>query len=185
MFWDRTYAGRTRHGAGVKLDGARELVAALKQVDEKVRNRVIRGAVRKAAKPMRARAEQLAPEATGLLRLSMAIRTKLYRRTGVAVAVVGARAEATNKEAKALRAWIGRRVNPANYAHLVEFGTAPHAIKRPGGGGPKIRHPGARPQPFMLPAYTATWRRMFRDLAAFTWAGLEKEARKARKARAA
>ena len=184
MFWERTYAGRTRHGAGVKLDGARELVAALKQVDEKVRNRVIRGAVRKAAKPMRARAAQRAPDATGRLRLAMAIRTKLYRRTGVAGAVVGARAEATNKEAKALRSWIGRRVNPANYAHLVEFGTRPHAIWRRG-GGPKIKHPGAPGRPFMLPAYVLTWRRMYRDLAAFTWAGLEKEARKARKTRSA
>jgi len=39
---------------------------------------------------------------------------------------------------------------PARYAHLVEFGTAPHFQPNRFGG---IMHPGARPKPFMRPAF--------------------------------
>jgi HK97 gp10 family phage protein len=40
---------------------------------------------------------------------------------------------------------------PVRYAHLVEFGTAPHY--QPGRG---VVHPGTAPHPFMTPAYFAT-----------------------------
>lgn len=39
--------------------------------------------------------------------------------------------------------------NPVRYAHLVEYGTAPHWQPNRFGG---IMHPGARPFPFMRPA---------------------------------
>lgn len=44
----------------------------------------------------------------------------------------------------------GKR-RPVSYAHLIEFGTAPHAQPNRG-----IVHPGTRPKPFMTPAYHAT-----------------------------
>lgn len=40
---------------------------------------------------------------------------------------------------------------PVKYAHLIEFGTAPHF--QPGRG---ITHPGTAPHPFMTPAYFST-----------------------------
>ena len=40
---------------------------------------------------------------------------------------------------------------PVKYAHLVEFGTAPHY--QPGRG---VVHPGSAPHPFMAPAYYST-----------------------------
>ncbi|RUV12036.1 MAG: hypothetical protein E5X38_07385 [Mesorhizobium sp.] len=40
---------------------------------------------------------------------------------------------------------------PVNYAHLDEFGTAPHY--QPGRG---VTHPGSAPHPFMMPAYVST-----------------------------
>lgn len=40
---------------------------------------------------------------------------------------------------------------PVRYAHLIEFGTAPHY--QPGRG---VVHPGSAPHPFMTPAYFAT-----------------------------
>ena len=43
----------------------------------------------------------------------------------------------------------GRR--PVSYAHLIEFGTAPHY--QPGRG---VTHPGTRPMPFLTPTYHAT-----------------------------
>lgn len=44
----------------------------------------------------------------------------------------------------------GKR-RPAKYAHLLEFGTAPHY--QPGRG---VTHPGSRPEPFLTPAYDST-----------------------------
>jgi hypothetical protein len=43
----------------------------------------------------------------------------------------------------------GRR--PVRYAHLIEFGTAPHF--QPGRG---VTHPGSAPKPFLTPAYYQT-----------------------------
>ena len=39
---------------------------------------------------------------------------------------------------------------PVKYAHLVEFGTAPHFVR------PGFFHPGAKAKPFMTPAYYET-----------------------------
>lgn len=39
---------------------------------------------------------------------------------------------------------------PVKYAHLLEFGTAPHFIRE------GVMHPGAAPKPFMTPAYLET-----------------------------
>lgn len=40
---------------------------------------------------------------------------------------------------------------PVRYAHLLEFGTAPHY--QPGRG---VTHPGSRAEPFLTPAYDST-----------------------------
>lgn len=76
--------------------------------------------------------------------------------------------DATDKSGKATRKAIivgGRQVTvvPAFYAHLVEKGTRPHSLGRgsllarrgKGGAGQGAgkRHPGARPRPFLGPAY--------------------------------
>lgn len=44
----------------------------------------------------------------------------------------------------------GKR-RPVKYAHLLEFGTAPHY--QPGRG---VTHPGSKPTPFLTPAYNST-----------------------------
>jgi HK97 gp10 family phage protein len=43
-----------------------------------------------------------------------------------------------------------KKMRPASYAHFVEFGTAPHWQPNRFGG---IMHPGARPKPFLRPAF--------------------------------
>lgn len=40
---------------------------------------------------------------------------------------------------------------PVKYAHLIEFGTAPHYQPERG-----VTHPGSQPKPFMMPAYLST-----------------------------
>lgn len=47
--------------------------------------------------------------------------------------------------------WVSFARRARKIAHLVEFGTAPHAQPRRG-----IMHPGARPKPFFRPAFDAT-----------------------------
>lgn len=47
--------------------------------------------------------------------------------------------------------WVSFTKRARKIAHLVEFGTAPHAQPRRG-----IMHPGARPKPFFRPAFETT-----------------------------
>lgn len=51
-----------------------------------------------------------------------------------------------------IRAWSPK----VKYAHLVEFGTAPH---KQGGRFKGTEHPGTRPQPFFFPSYRALKKR--------------------------
>lgn len=51
-----------------------------------------------------------------------------------------------------IRAWSPK----VKYAHLVEFGTAPH---KQGGRFKGTEHPGTRPQPFFYPSYRALKKR--------------------------
>jgi hypothetical protein len=70
----------------------------------------------------------------------------------------------------------GKRVVPANYSHLVEFGTKPHAIgkgsylKREGRSRPQTQvgrvHPGAKPHPYRAVALAAAAGQSRRDAAA-------------------
>ncbi|MFN0133425.1 MAG: HK97-gp10 family putative phage morphogenesis protein [Phycisphaerales bacterium] len=50
-------------------------------------------------------------------------------------------------------------IYPRNYAHLVEYGTRPHHVgkgsKLSKGKASGLLHPGARPRPYMRPAYDA------------------------------
>lgn len=72
--------------------------------------------------------------------------------TGALVASMGV-AEDSQKQNRTLvgpRAGKFKKMRPMSYAHFVEFGTAPHWQPNRFGG---IMHPGARPKPFLRPAY--------------------------------
>lgn len=125
----------------VKIDGLDELFKAMQEMPVKLEKKVLRGAMRAGAKVFLDRARAKVPTKTGKLRKSLRISTRV--RNGK----IEARLIAGNKE--------------AFYPHMVEFGTAAHFIK------PKSRkslffaglareivdHPGAKPQPFMRPAF--------------------------------
>jgi len=55
--------------------------------------------------------------------------------------------------------WVSFARRARKIAHLVEFGTAPHAQPRRG-----IMHPGARPKPFFRPAFDSTKGEIFGSL---------------------
>lgn len=60
--------------------------------------------------------------------------------------------------------WVTFTKRARKIAHLVEFGTAPHYQPNRG-----IQHPGARPFPFMRPAFETTKQEVVETLAQQAW----------------
>ena len=139
----------------VDLSGLKELEKALDEVGKAVGEKVLRGALRDAAKPMLEAAKAKAPAAEqaywaekgrrvapGRLKEAIRIRTKINRGKNTAWAFVGTRATGKYKD--------------VYYARFAEFGTKPHYLgkgaKRRSGSTRGRMHPGARPHPFLRPA---------------------------------
>lgn len=116
--------------------GLKECQEALRQLPGKLQRRILRPAMTKATKPILMAVKRLAPRDTGMLRKSITRKVVTYK-SGTLVAVIGPdtkhRVEATRR---------GRSkpmvVNPAKYAHLVEFGTRPHSLTK----GDKLKRSG-------------------------------------------
>jgi len=115
--------------------------------DKKLSNKVVRGILNKAAKPIIEKAKELAPAGDGDLKKSIGAIPGRGRGKGEQV-YVGPRRGGRFK----------------GYAgHLVEYGTAPHIIKAKAAGGllhlrgnvfvEEVHHPGAAAKPFMRPAF--------------------------------
>lgn len=122
--------------------------AGLERVERTAKKRQItKKAVKAGAKLVQQAAKARAPrrKGSGALRRSLGIKAEKGRGgKTLAYAVVGARRKVATR-------YKGRATVPANYAHLVERGTRPHAIPV-GAGGAARRHPGAKPKPFLRPA---------------------------------
>lgn len=128
-----------------RVEGLEEVLKALDAVDKKIRRKAIRQAVGAAGKIVLAAAKQKVPKNSGLLRKSLGRKVKVYRGSGVAVAIVGPRAGFRQQVSRD-----GRRPvlsDPAKYAHLVEGGVGAHGYKTRAGS-----HPGAAAHPFLRPA---------------------------------
>lgn len=142
-----------------QLTGMEPILRRLGGMARAVRSRIGRAAVSKGSQPVLKTAQALAPVGeTGLLRKALGRKVKIYRQTGAAVAIVGPRTGfQTTRKGRVITA-LGRKlqaagVKPHLYAHLVEGGTKPHLIHL---GRMVIHHPGAKPQPFMGPAWQST-----------------------------
>lgn len=150
-----------------------ELKRKLDELPDRVFRKVIKKASNRAMSPVLKTAKARAPKETGLLRKSLGKKSKVYKRAGVQVTLVGPRTgfreevmvEGPDGLMKDTR-------DPVKYAHLVEFGTAPHEIgaerqryvydySKPKGSRKKkvdtkvnqYTHPGSPPHPFMRPAF--------------------------------
>lgn len=123
--------------------GGRELDDQLQTLAPKLQKNVQRTALRAGAKVFLGEVQARIPVASGQLRASARITSRVQAGTVSASVKVGN-----------FVAW---------YAHIVEFGTRPHVIRaRPGNamrfGGVTTRrvdHPGTRARPFMRPAADA------------------------------
>ena len=145
------------------LEGAKEMTRRLERIGTKTALRGPNAAVRAGGSAIVREMRRRAPRDTGSLRKSLGQRVKTYRRDGTVVSIVGARSRSYETDK-------GRR-NPAFYAHLVEFGTAPHKL----GGG---THPGAQAHPFMRPAWDTASPEAKRAVIAKMQQVLEREAQK-------
>lgn len=143
--------------------GGKELDAFLQTLAPKVEKNIMRGALRAGVNEFKTEVKANVPVHDGDLRDSVRVSTRSKRGTVYASLKVG------NK-----KAW---------YARLVEFGTRPHKItpKKAGAltiGGAlavSVDHPGAKPHPFVRPAFDSRAGRAIAAVAAKIRARLTKE----------
>lgn len=122
---------------GIEIRGLKELEDKLRQLPDKMAKRVYRQAMSKALTPLVKLMKQYVPKRTGALRRSL---TKNVKTMGSRGMIIGSAGPARGKK-------IGGAM-PSRYAHLVEFGTAPHWQEHL-----KRMHPGSAPRPFIRRAY--------------------------------
>ena len=110
-----------------KIEGLRDVLAALDNVEKKVKKKAIRKAAGVAGTIVLKAAKARARKATGLLRKSLGKKIKVYKSGAVGVAIVGPRLGFRQVVSRG-----GRDVlsNPTKYAHLVELGTS-HSAAHP------------------------------------------------------
>lgn len=180
----------------MEVEGVEALLLTLSLLEKKVATQVLAAAVTKALAPYRSAARRRAPMATGLLKIAIANVVRRYKKGGmntIVVGVSGPRRNVGGKRASAIRAAGHENREPANYAHLVEFGTKAHTIL-PGptkkaitvNGQPKAVADvhGVKARPFMRPAWDSVKGGMYRKLADEVWKGIEKAAKTGRSAAA-
>jgi len=162
----------------VKVEGLRELRAALQQLSQATQKNVLLRVLKRRAEPVAERARQLVPVRVGTLRQSIMVTTRARGAKPAQVAFAAAmRAGATREEAGAA-ARAANRNNPAagmaevfvastnrRYSHMVEFGTENMAA-----------------QPYLRPAWDALKQQVLDGIAADIKAEIDKAvARVARK----
>ena len=164
-----------------KLDGLAGMLGVLDDVEKKAARKGIRRGITDGSRAVLQAARANVPEDTKSLKKALGYRVRSYRGGVSVVGVVGARRDVKGDKKQRFRFKVGERTKadgtkadvyavPANYVHLVEFGTQPHAlgkgssllrvkrgrVTRRGAGQHGAMHPGARPQPFLRPAYHST-----------------------------
>ncbi|WP_097082395.1 HK97-gp10 family putative phage morphogenesis protein [Rhodobacter sp. JA431] len=152
----------------MNIQGLAELEKALDNLAKSQGKPVLRAAMRKAAKPMKEKAQALAPVRKGKLRASIKFgsllngRQKKFKRA------------LTAEERDAIELYLGpsyRLGAGGRHGHLVEFGTSPHIN---GGKFAGSKHPGTAPQPFMRPAFDAEAKPTIERLKPILWDGIQR-----------
>lgn len=148
-----------------KVRGARALQATLEEMSRRPKVATINKASREALQPMKQEIERQARprRQRGKKRpkgghLDEGIRIQHVKKGG------GRRKRTTKLGPGTPRA--------VRIAHLVELGTAPHWQPNRNGGQ---WHPGARPYPFMRPAFEATQDEVLQEFEEAIWRGITRE----------
>lgn len=132
-----------------------ELERRMELLPVKVQNTVMLYSAGKAMEPMKDAAKANVPFRRGVLRRAIGMKKCRYQEGRIVDVLVGVR-----KDVRTDKDW------PVKYAHLVEFGTAPHRYKKPHAVKMELgafsgwiwvtQHPGSKPQPFLRPAFDMT-----------------------------
>jgi hypothetical protein len=127
--------------------GLPEVKRALNGLKKKFQTEALREASFEAGSLMAREARARVPRAFGLLYRSIGLRVNHNMRRGIYYAYVGAMRNVTTTRD-------GKIIKPSKYLHLVEFGTKPHKVRRPGWGktswtmaqwrGKVYTHPGTK-----------------------------------------
>ena len=156
---DKTYNYFSQQGSGLTMEirGADYAADAMRDIELKLRKKIIREAVMAGGRVIAKQAKAMAPVRTGLLRRQIRASAKNIGASGIIRGIIKQRSTKAERK-KGLYARTG---------HLVVGGTRPHVIpqdsdNRPAIGGrvySRIEHPGARPYPFFEMAASAVWKR--------------------------
>lgn len=166
-----------------EITGLEDLVKQLRdELPRRMQSKILKKAIGDGSKVILKAARQKVPKGeTGLLKKSLGRRIKVYRLSGKVIAMVGPRTGFKKTKAGRVRTKLGEefssaQVDPSKYAHLVEKGTKPHAIKITNGPfkGRTIQHPGSPAQPFLRPALDNNIARVREIFATVIKEGLEK-----------
>lgn len=149
-----------------KFEGRESLLRKMKAMPPAIRS-AIKQALAQGADEITAMQKRLAPVDDGDLRDSIA---QTWGGGKVRYSSLGTRFEDEGDPDLTVRLSAGN--SKVRYAHLVEFGTAPHSTVKgaskyrksgmvhAGSSSPKRQHPGTKPQPFFFPPYRALRRRV-------------------------
>lgn len=183
----------------VALIGNDQVKKAFESFSDSVRRRAIVRAVRGASKPVLTSMKGKVPQDYGVLKKSLGTVVRKYPRGRSpyrVVSFVGPRKGeyyvGYAAEPGAIQTYQRNTRRPTKYAHLVEYGTAPHWISPKGQRGAvgtlrigqniisgAVLHLGARAQPFMRPSWDSSRSGARSTLRKEIAAAVKREARKA------
>ncbi|PCJ75527.1 MAG: hypothetical protein COA53_06430 [Rhodobacteraceae bacterium] len=152
----------------VSVDGLKDLERALQDLSKAAGKGVLRRVGKKALKPVIEAAKENVPVASGELRDSLAVSTKLSKRQKA----LNRRRTADGKST--VEVYAGAGASPQ--AHLIEFGTASRVVDSTGKNVGSIA-----PQPFMRPAWDAKGRGVLKYISNSLGDEIEKTAKRAAK----
>jgi HK97 gp10 family phage protein len=140
----------------VSIAGGKQLQEFLKALPAKVEKNIMRAALRAGARVIANEAKTLVPVGSGKLKKSLRTGSDATKGKVTAYVRAGGRRSGATKDKDAF------------YAQFIEYGTAAHAIKPKNKKRLKftaadgtvvitrlVRHTGAKPKPFMRPAFDA------------------------------
>ncbi len=173
-------------GLGVVVKGSKALNKALMDLPDNVYKRAVGSATNYAMTPVVSSARKTVRSVSSLVAKSIGKKSKKYKQTMSVVTVAGPRKGFKDPET-------GH--NPSHTAHLIEYGTEPHAIYTEDTGGvltniddPRaenigffgqtVLHPGTDAVPFMRPAWHTNANKVFSRYKQKIAAGINKERRK-------
>jgi HK97 gp10 family phage protein len=145
----------------MKLEGGQQFAKALEALPFTKQRGVLTKMLKKAAEPVRARMEALAPREPG--KPDLADNMKIQ---SVSKIDDGSELEARSLDDSEAAVAIGPSKD-SFYGSFQEFGTAPHG-----------KHPGHPPQPFARPAFDETQDEVLRSLQDDIWAHLRNTAQR-------